>query len=182
MGVTVEIKGGDKFPNVFKQLENMKLAVKAGFFGGSTNGDTGASIPYYAFINEFGTTIKVTPKMRAWFHYHDIHLKKGTNFIKIPARPFMRTTASEQQSHWAALLAKQVEGKSNDPAAWKGACYMLGQEMQANIQNAIQNGSWTPNAAATVKLKAAKGKGEANHPLMDTGDMFAAVKYEVMEG
>ena len=181
MGVTVEIKGGTRFPNFFKQLENMKLSVKAGFFGGATNGSTGASIPYYAFVNEFGKTIGVTPKMRAWFHYHDIHLKKDTTHIKIPARPFMRTTAKEQQSHWVALLAKQVKGKSNDPAAWKGACYLLGMEMQANIQNSIQNGNWVPNAAATVKLKAAKGKGEPDHPLMDTGDMFAAVKYEVMD-
>lgn len=180
MGATVSIEGGHRFPAFLKQLAEMKLGVKAGFFGGSTNADTGASIPYYAFINEFGTTIGVTPKMRAWFHYHDIHLKKGTNYIKIPARPFMRTTAKEKQEHWVALLAKQMEGKSNDPAAWKGACYLLGQEMQQNIQDSIQNGSWVPNAAATVKLKAAKGKGEPDHPLMDTGDMFAAVKFEVM--
>lgn len=43
-----------------------------------------------AAVHEFGCTIQVTPKMRAYFHYQGIHLKASTQFIVIPPRPFLR--------------------------------------------------------------------------------------------
>ena len=43
-----------------------------------------------AAVHEFGCTIQVTPKMRAYFHYQGIHLKSSTQFIVIPPRPFLR--------------------------------------------------------------------------------------------
>ena len=43
-----------------------------------------------AAVHEFGCTIRVTPKMRAYLHYQDIHLKASTQYIHIPARPFLR--------------------------------------------------------------------------------------------
>ena len=43
-----------------------------------------------AAVHEFGCTIKVTPKMRAYLHYNGLHLKASTQYINIPARPFIR--------------------------------------------------------------------------------------------
>ena len=43
-----------------------------------------------AAVHEFGCTIQVTPKMRAYFHYNGLHLKATTQFINIPPRPFLR--------------------------------------------------------------------------------------------
>ncbi len=43
-----------------------------------------------AIVQEFGCTIRVTPKMRAYLHYQGLHLKESTEFIHIPARPFLR--------------------------------------------------------------------------------------------
>jgi len=42
-----------------------------------------------AAVHEYGCTIGVTSKMRAYLHYHGIHLKKTTAYIHIPARPFL---------------------------------------------------------------------------------------------
>ena len=43
-----------------------------------------------AAVHEFGCTICVTPKMRAYLHYQGVHLKASTRYIHIPARPFLR--------------------------------------------------------------------------------------------
>ena len=43
-----------------------------------------------AAVHEFGCTITVTPKMRAYLHYQGVHLKPSTQMIYIPARPFLR--------------------------------------------------------------------------------------------
>ena len=43
-----------------------------------------------AAVHEFGCTIRVTHKMRAYLHYNGIHLKASTKYIHIPARPFLR--------------------------------------------------------------------------------------------
>ena len=43
-----------------------------------------------AAVHEFGCTIGVTPKMRAYLHYNGVHLKASTKYIHIPARPFLR--------------------------------------------------------------------------------------------
>jgi len=42
-----------------------------------------------AAVHEYGCTIEVTSEMRAYLHYHGIHLKKITAYIHIPARPFL---------------------------------------------------------------------------------------------
>ena len=43
----------------------------------------------YAAIHQFGGDINVTPKMRAYLHSQGIHLRKTTQKIHIPARPFI---------------------------------------------------------------------------------------------
>ncbi len=43
-----------------------------------------------AAVHEFGCTIRVTPKMRAYLHYQGVHLKASTQYIVIPPRPFLR--------------------------------------------------------------------------------------------
>lgn len=41
-----------------------------------------------AKVQEYGTTIKVTDKMRSWFRRSGINLKSSTVFIRIPGRKF----------------------------------------------------------------------------------------------
>ena len=49
-----------------------------------------------AAVHEFGCTIGVTPKMRAYLHYIGIHLKATTQYIHIPARPYLRPVLRSQ--------------------------------------------------------------------------------------
>ena len=49
----------------------------------------------YAPVHQYGADIKVTPKMRAYLHSQGIHLRKSTNEIHIPARPFLGVSGSD---------------------------------------------------------------------------------------
>ena len=57
----------------------------------------------YARIHQFGGKIKVTPKMRAFLHHKGIHLRKNTQFINIPARPYLGVT-QEDKTHIAQMM------------------------------------------------------------------------------
>lgn len=180
MAVTYKVKGGKKYKAFLAKLGEIAGSVRAGIFADATNADTGKSIAQYAIYNEFGATIRVTPKMRAWLHYQGIHLRKDTDVINIPPRPFMRTVAkSDAPKKWVAGMVKFLKGKETDPKAWLDALGGCGEQMALDIVNSIQNGRWTPNSPATVKMKADKGKVEPDHPLIDTGDMMRAVRSEV---
>ena len=51
------------------------------------------SVLKYARVHQFGCTINVTRKQRAYLHYRGFHIKKST--INIPARPFLGITEAE---------------------------------------------------------------------------------------
>ena len=156
MGVTVSIKGGDKYKRFLDKLAEIAGGVKAGILEGATNAETGEPVAPYAIYNEFGTS-------------------------RIPARPFMRTVAKEKPKTWIGIMVKHIRGRAKDQEVWKEALGLAGEQMKADIKDSIQNGNWTPNAPATVRAKARKGKTEPDHPLMDTGSMLGAVSYEVVD-
>ena len=148
----VTVTGGDKYKAVLEKIARLKLTAQAGIPSGATTTD-GKSIPMYAAYNEFGTS-------------------------RIPARPFMRTTANEHQNEWCETLAGALKGEILKDNA-KGAMGLVGEQMKAHIQQAIQKGSFAPNAPRTVANKRAKGKVEPDHPLIDTGQMLASIISEV---
>lgn len=148
----VTVTGGDKYKAVLEKIARLKLTAQAGIPSGATTTD-GKSIPMYAAYNEFGTS-------------------------RIPARPFMRTTANEHQNEWCETLAGALKGEILKDNA-KGAMGLVGEQMKAHIQQTIQKGSFAPNAPRTVANKRAKGKVEPDHPLIDTGQMIASIISEV---
>lgn len=151
----IEVTGGDKYKAVLEKIARLKVIARAGIPAGATTTD-GKSIPMYAAYNEFGTS-------------------------RIPARPFMRTTANEHQNEWCETLAGALKGEVLRGDA-RGAMGLVGEQMKAHIQQTIQKGSFAPNAPRTVAMKRAKGKVEPNHPLIDTGQMLASVISEVKDG
>ena len=57
----------------------------------------------YARIHQFGGKIKVTPETRSALHYKGIHLRKTTQTISIPARPYLGVT-QEDKKHIAQMM------------------------------------------------------------------------------
>jgi hypothetical protein len=132
--------------NDIKQLDNR--SVKIGIMGGETN--EGTSVVDYAVYNEFGTS-------------------------RIPARPFMQTTADQSRDEVfkfsGFLVGKMIDGALKPDIVLKN----LGEFYQKRLQMTIRNAKeWaTPNAPSTVKQKG------SSSPLIDTGRMVQSVRYEV---
>lgn len=63
----------------------------------SAKSKDGGALANIAAVHEFGCTIKVTPKMRAYLHYQGIHLKASTQYITVPPRPYLRPTLNDPE-------------------------------------------------------------------------------------
>jgi hypothetical protein len=74
--------------------------VKVGIFGESA---------LVACVQEFGATIKVTSKMRAFLRRFGIYLRKDKEVIKIPPRSFLRSTFDENEKEIEQLIGKEVK-------------------------------------------------------------------------
>jgi hypothetical protein len=112
----------------------------------------GTSVVDYATYNEFGTD--------------DGH---------IPARPFMSTTSErykeETMKFTEFLVGRMIDGKITDTTVLKN----LGEKYQSYVQQTIRDAkNWAvPNAPSTILQKG------SSSPLIDTGRMVGAVRYEV---
>lgn len=159
MGVTVEVRGGDKWKKALKEVAAVGAYVQAGVLKGSTQASVnGVSVAQYAFWNEFGVPSR-----------------------KIPARPFLRNTAKTKYQRWINIIVNRVKGNATKRQVWIDALRVCGLQMESDIRNEIQNGSFTPNAEATVRAKRRKGKTDPEHPLIDTGHLIASIRSKVVE-
>lgn len=126
-----------------------KGGAEAGILTGSGTGEGGASLAEIAIWNELGTQ-------------------------RIPARPFIGSTADEKRREWAEIVARinrlVLAGKIDSATASE----ILGQQMQADIQQKIIDLRSPPNSEATIAKKG------SDNPLIDTGAMKDAVKYEIL--
>ncbi len=100
----------------------------------------------------------------------------GTTDGRVPERSFVRTAYDENLSDFESFAKEQKDdivfrGKKTDVALG-----LIGQKIQAAIQRKITEGdsSWDPLAPSTI---AAKG---SDKPLIDTGQMRASVRYQVV--
>lgn len=66
-------------------LQSMKIIV-------GIQGDEDSEVLMIANVHEYGCTIQVTPKMRAFLHRIGLHLKTTTEKINIPERSFIRAS------------------------------------------------------------------------------------------
>lgn len=85
-------------------------------------GVLGSVIPYAAVHRGGGTkvlladagrpfVITVTSRQRAFLHFHGVHLKAGTKFIKIPRRPHA-TANPEVRTRISAIFAAGLVGRA----------------------------------------------------------------------
>ena len=77
----------------------------------SAKSKDGGALANVAAVHEFGCTIRVTPKMRAYLHYQGIHLKSSTQYISVPPRPYLRPTLDDPEfrEKIAEIYAKAIK-------------------------------------------------------------------------
>lgn len=84
------IDNSDLLDSITYEVDKQQLAVFIGVLRSAQNRD-GESLVDLALVHEEGAVIPVTPKMRGYFMWaFGIRLKPSTQFITIPARPFLR--------------------------------------------------------------------------------------------
>jgi len=143
-----------------KWLEKLKLRYEqepleaaVGFPRGkggvaSAHYDTGASILEVAIWNNFG-------------------------MATMPRRAFMELAGKEMQAKFRKMIHDAVKRINSGEITLKTVLKAAAQMGEAEIRKAITDGSWTPNAPATIRRK------KSAQPLIDTGAMRKYVTSDV---
>ena len=199
----MEIKTSIKY-DALKKLEKAlkkKGSVKIGLLANKPgeNGSKGSDsisndidLAGLGAVQEFGARIQVTDKMRGFFrHNFGINLKKDTEYIEIPARPFLGNLFSNQMVREAIMNAVNISGDADFDAEYakyklldnpdfiKDLCTAIGAEAVKMIHEEFRSsgfGEWAPNSPMTIE-----NKGSAM-PLIDKGRLRGAITYEVEDG
>ena len=183
---------------LMKDLDK-KVSIRVGIIGdkaaekqpGSslTNAELGA-------VHEFGATIKVTEKMRAYLHHIGIHLKPETTTITIPARSFLRSTLLSDWGKDELLGRVNLDVKDSEwnkeyleyklldkgEEFFLALCEKIGLEAQDMVMTAFSVGGlpdhWTPISEVTRKNRK---NDKTSPPLVDSGQLANSIAYEVKE-
>ena len=134
---------GLRLKAALKELDKLEVAV--GYQAGSGSDENGVDICDIAAWNELGTS-------------------------RMPSRPFMRQSIDNHTGEINAFL-KGMEGELAGGADAQTILNEVGVFQKDMIQQEITNGSFTPNAPATIARKG------SSHPLIDTGRMRQSVNY-----
>lgn len=137
---------GKKF---YAQIEELKkLEVRIGYQAGEATDDKGVDMCDIAMWNELGTD------------------------SGIPARPFLRQTADDNESKLVAFAQAQLKKVANGGTA-EECLKSIGVYSKGLVQEKILSGDFEPNAPSTVKRKG------SDRPLIDTGRLRQSVNYVI---
>jgi hypothetical protein len=95
----------------------------------------------------------------------------GTRYI--PARSFIGSTSDEKRNDWSQLVDRLFSGILAGKLSGENAFRLLGEQAQSDIQQKVITLSEPPNSPQTIARKG------SSNPLVDTGAMRAAIRYEV---
>lgn len=165
--MAVKISDDNNIPELIEKLSGMKnKKIEAGVL---EDGEQAM----IAAVHEFGIDIAVTPRMRAYLHYMDIHLRKDTTHIHIPERSFIRKMADEDMGKVMERIEELLPFiMTNDMDADK-FLDMTGELMKDKIKLKIKEVSTPPLSDVTVEKKG------SSTPLEDTGSLSDSIDYRV---
>lgn len=154
----------DEFPEMIKRMESLNgRKVEVGVLEGEN--------AWLASIHEYGCNIPVTPKMRAFLHYHGLHLSKDTKVIRIPERSFLRTGYDENvddvTKRAGMLIAQVLDGSISDDELLNE----VGRTLSTKIKEYAVDLSSPPNSSYTVEQKG------SSNPLVDSGSMIEGITW-----
>jgi hypothetical protein len=127
----------------------VKVGVLIGT-GEHPNATRGQTIIEIAFWNEFGAPNADPP---------------------IKERSFLRSTMNENRKKYFALQAKLITALMKGMISREQAVAIMGMQMQSDVQNKIRALRTPPNAPSTKRRKG------SSNPLIDTGELFKAIKW-----
>lgn len=175
---------------------NKKVSIRVGIIGEKayeTHPHSDLTMAHLGAIHEFGATIQVTDKMRAYLHHIGIHLKPETTTITIPARSFLRKTffnpqAKERLMDFAGLGSREFNKEffeykmATNQEFFMDVCRSIGAKALEMVQDSFRAGGsptkWAPISEITMENRI----GDPNNPpLQDTGDLMDSITVDVKE-
>jgi hypothetical protein len=175
--VKFDIKSVNKLcDSLKKELKSVKGA-KAGILENkrypAEDGKEGITLVENALIQEYGATIHVTDKMRAWFRHQGFPLRKDKTTIVIPPRPFLRT-ALKKQNEWVRFVNEYFDADMSGGMTLKQIAGTVGGLIEKAIKEAILSNIPPENSAFTIMKKGSSGT------LRDTGTLVQSIHSEVI--
>jgi phage gpG-like protein len=182
--------------NILMKDLDKKVSIRVGIIGSQayeTHPHSDLTMAHLGAIHEFGATIQVTEKMRAYLHHIGIHLKPETTTITIPTRSFLRDTFFNSQAKERLMdvghLAERELNKEyfeykmiDNPEFFMDVCNAIGAKALEMVQDSFRAGGypskWAPISEITRKNRIADPN---NPPLQDTGDLMDSISVEVKE-
>ena len=154
----------NKMPDMTKSIKTLDgRKVEVGVIEGEHQ--------WLAAIHEYGCNITVTQKMRAYLHYHGLHLSPNTTTIKIPERSFLRTGHDKNIDKVMKQADRAVEQVAGRYMSDQQLLDMIGQVLATNIKTYARDLSNPPNHPYTVEQKG------SSNPLVNTGGMIEGITW-----
>lgn len=149
-----------------------KMTVHVGILG-----EADSEMLMIANVHEYGCTIKVTPKMRAFLHYMGIHLKKDTDTVNIPERSYIRSSFDTGQAELAKTVENAIGKVIQGQKTARDAMEEIGLLAAQMTQQFINEGNVTPkDSDFTLEHKSQKTT------LVDSGRLVLSITHEVRGG
>lgn len=133
-----------------------------------------SEIQMIAHVHEYGATINVTPKMRAWFAYQGYPLKASTTVIKIPERSYMRSGIKNNKKEIVQKTGKLLPDVILHGVDEEKFLQSIGDEFAGLIQKNLRDLKTPPNSGMTKERK------KSSNPLIDTGRLVGEIKARVV--
>lgn len=128
---------------------------------------------WLAGIHEYGCTIPVTPKMRAYLHRIGVHLKESTTRIVIPERSFLRAGYDENRNDIIKKAERLIPDVLHDKMSVDQYLETVGTQFRDAIKDYAIELSDPPKQEWPTR-DAAK-----NNPLVMSGDMINGIEFEI---
>lgn len=126
-----------------------------------------------ARVHEFGCTIQVTPKMRAFLHREGLHLKASTGTIVIPERSFIRAGYRQNRKKFVRRSGEFIKQSLQNRVSLQPVIDRLGAELAGDLQEYAIDLKSPENHPFTIAKK------KSSNPLIDTGRMVDQITYKV---
>lgn len=187
-------RNNDKLVKKLRNLMNdlgQKYSIKVGILqpqGSKKVEGTDLNMAELGAVHEFGATINVTEKMRAYLHSQGLHLRKDTTNIIIPARSFLRepilgkSGKKEIRKTIEIIVPDNIKDLEVNTATkiMDEVAHFVAETALLQVQKAFENDSIKPHTQEISKKM--RNYNSQAPTLVDKGDLQKSISYEVTKG
>lgn len=122
------------FDDFFSKVDDLtRMDVDVGY----SKPSGGFGVTELAIVQEFGTKIQVTKKMRGFLGSQGLHLKASTTEITIPARPFVRDSFDNNEEELGEKGEKLLDKYLDDKIELEPMLEIWGDEYRNMMRNGV---------------------------------------------